>query len=78
MPITQDFQQTFLLFTRCNFILILYAIGYFNREAITKEFQSYPFYLQALMQHKYKEYRERKLYNLFNHKDFLTRIRADV
>jgi len=78
LPIAQNFQQNFLLFTNCNFILILYAINYFKREAITKEFQSYPFYLQTLMQHKYKEYRTRKLYNLFNHKDFLTRIRVNV
>ena len=78
LPIIQDFQQTYLLFSNRNFILILYGIDYFDRKAITNEFKSYPFYLQALMQHKYKTYKERKLYNLFNHKDYLTRIRYNV
>ena len=75
LPIIQDFHHTFLLFRNCNFILILYGIDYFNRKAITQEFKSYPFYLQTSMQQKYKMYRERKLYDLFNHKDYLTRIR---
>jgi len=75
LPIVQDFQQTSLLFRNCNFILILYGIDYFNRKAITQEFKSYPFYLRTGMQQKYKMYKERKLYDLFNHKDYLTRIR---
>jgi len=77
LPLVQDFQATFLLFRNCNFILILHGIDYFNRKAITQEVESYPFYLQTLMQRKYKAYRERKLYNLFEHKDYLTRLREE-
>jgi len=75
LPLVQDFQAALLLFRNRNFILILYGVNYFNRKAITQEVKSYPFYLQTLMQQKYKTYKERKLYNLFNHKDYLTRIR---
>ena len=76
LPIIQDFQQTFLLFSNCNFILILYGIDHFNRKAITREFKSYPFLFTNKHANRSIKYIEKENYMIYlNHKDYLTRIR---
>lgn len=75
LPFDQEFVERYILFRPLNFILVLWGINYFNREAIYNELFHYGKKAESEIQEHIKRNAKLSLTPSLSHKSYLENIR---